>query len=246
MRASNHDMDHEAKRPPHGEDLRNEVTRRHRVMRTAGALAVMVVLWLAAMPTTAAAQSSDDPPPTSVTVSHEPGVCSQQGAFCERLLDWSGSEAFAETTAWLVGTPIRILVIIGLAFLLNRLARRAIRAVSSRMATLNVPEAFVSERMAERSHQRAEAVGAMLRSSATALIFGLATIAVLDNLGVSVVPILASMGILSIAVGFGAQSLIEDLISGVMLVLEDQVGVGDRVDIGAWKATLNDSPCAPR
>jgi small conductance mechanosensitive channel len=86
----------------------------------------------------------------------------------------------------------------------------------------NVPDAFVSERMAERCHQRADAVGTMLRSSATALIFGIATIAVLDNMGVSVVPILASLGIAGVAIGFGAQSLIEDLISGVMLIIEDQ------------------------
>jgi small conductance mechanosensitive channel len=173
-----------------------------------------------------------------VTVSEEPGVCTNQGSLCERLLDWTGNETFSETTAWLVGTPLKILAIIGFAFLANRLARRGIRRITNRMATIDIPGAFVSERLAERSHQRADAVGALLRSTATALIFGIATIAVLDNLGVSVIPVLASLGIAGIAIGFGAQSLIEDLISGVMLIMEDQLGVGDRVDVGVVEGNV--------
>jgi len=238
MWESNHDTDHAAIRPPHSSDPAREPDGRNLVMKAAGSLAAILVLLLAAMPVAAVAQSSDDPPPTSVTVTQEPGVCSNQGAFCERLLDWTGSETFAETTAWIVGTPLKIITIIGLAFLINRLARRGIRRIADRMATMKVPDAFVSERMAQRSHQRADAVGTMLRSSATALIFGIATIAVLDNMGVSVVPILASLGIAGVAIGFGAQSLIEDLISGVMLIIEDQVGVGDRVDVGVVEGNV--------
>lgn len=137
-----------------------------------------------------------------------------------------------------MGTPLKIIAIIGLALLLNRLARRGIRRIADRIATMDVPDALVSDRMAERSTQRADAVAALLRSSATALIFGIATIAALDNLGVSVIPVLASLGIAGIAIGFGAQSLIEDLISGVMLIIEDQVGVGDRVDVGVVEGNV--------
>ena len=238
MSESNHDVDQAAIRSPHISALAREPGEGRRlVMKAAGSLIAMLVLWMAA-PTTAVAQSSDDPPPISVTVSEEPGVCTDQGSFCERLLDWTGNETFAETTAWLVGTPLKILAIIGLAFLINRLARRGIRRVTNRMATMDVPDAFVSDRLAERSHQRADAMGAMLRSSATAMIFGIATIAVLDNLGVSVIPVLASLGIAGIAIGFGAQSLIEDLISGVMLIIEDQLGVGDRVDVGVVEGNV--------
>jgi small conductance mechanosensitive channel len=159
-------------------------------------------------------------------------VCTNQGSFCERLLDWTGNETLAETVAWLVGTPLKIVFIISMALLANRLARRSIRNVADRMASMNVPDALTSERLRERSQQRADAVGTMLSSSATTAIYGIATIAVLDNLGVSVVPVVASLGIAGIAVGFGAQSLVEDLISGVLLIIEDQLGVGDRVDVG--------------
>ena len=182
--------------------------------------------------TTMAMAQETDAPPTEIRVSEEPGVCTNQGSFCERLLDWTGNEAFAETVAWVVGTPLRVLLIIALAVVGNRLARRAIRRVVDRLEDVSLPSALVSERMAERSKQRAHAVGAMLRSTASALIFGVAGIVVLDNVGVSVVPLLASLGIAGIAIGFGAQTLIEDLISGVMLIVEDQLGVGDRVDVG--------------
>ena len=239
MSEPNHGTDRAAMPPPHFSALAKEPGGGRRVViKAASSLVAMLVLWLAVAPATAGAQSSDDPPPTSVTVTEEPGTCSNQESFCERLLEWTGNETFAETTAWLVGTPLKIVAIIALAFLVNRLARRGIRRIAGRMATMDVPDAFVSERMAERSRQRAEAVGAMLRSSATALIFGIATIAVLDNLGVSVVPVLASLGIAGIAIGFGAQSLIEDLISGVMLIIEDQIGVGDRVDVGVVEGNV--------
>ena len=200
--------------------------------RTILVLALGFSMALSVVPAAAWAQEPAEPTPTEVTVTTEPGPCANLGSFCERLLDWTGNEAFAETVAWLVGTPVKLMAISGLAVLANTLARRAIRSSTIRFETMELPEQLVSDRSADRSQQRADAVGAMLRSSASALIFGIAAIAFLGTLGISVIPVLASLGIVGIAVGFGAQSLIEDLISGVMLVVEDQLGVGDRVDVG--------------
>lgn len=197
------------------------------------ALAGIAAFCVLVAPTVVAAQVDDETTVTSVTITEEPGVCSQQGPLCERLLDWSGSEAFAETVSWLLGTPFRIVAILVIASIINRFARRSIRSLATRITHLDLPDALVSSRMSERADQRADAVSAMLRSGATAVIFGIAGIAILDNLGISVVPILASLGIAGIAIGFGAQTLIEDLISGVMLIVEDQLGVGDRVDVGS-------------
>jgi small-conductance mechanosensitive channel len=216
---------------------------RQRLLKQAtGGLMLLGLVWIVvgtvAFPGAALAQESDDPATTSdtattsVSVSQEPGICSSQGSFCERLYAWTSNETFAETTAWLVGTPLKIAAVLALAFLANRLARRGIRRTANRLAKVDLPGAFVSGRLADRSRQRADAVGAMLRSGASALIFGIAGIVVLDVIGVSVIPILASLGIVGLAVGFGAQSLIADLISGVMLIIEDQLGVGDRVDVG--------------
>jgi small-conductance mechanosensitive channel len=205
-----------------------------RMTKTIRALVLGLMIWLTmsvGLPM-AGAQQAEDSEPTQITVSEEPGVCSSQGSFCERLLEWTGNELFAETVAWILGTPVKIAALMLGAVWLNRLARRSIRRVSVRVSDIALPGTLVSKRSADRSTQRANAVAAILRSTASALIFSIAGVAILDTLGVSVVPIIASLGIVGIAVGFGAQSLIEDLISGVALVVEDQLGVGDRVDVG--------------
>ena len=60
----------------------------------------------------------------------------------------------------------------------------------------------------------------------------------LQSLGVNIMPALASAGIGGLAIGFGAQSLVKDIISGIFLMLEDQLGVGDHVDIGTLSGTV--------
>ena len=89
-------------------------------------------------------------------------------------------------------------------------------------------EAFGSARRA----QRARTVGSVVRSGATILIFGTAAMMVLGQFGVNLAPVLASAGVLGLAVGFGAQNLVKDFLSGIFMLLEDQYGVGDHVDLG--------------
>ena len=60
----------------------------------------------------------------------------------------------------------------------------------------------------------------------------------LSELGVNVAPIIASAGILGIALGFGAQSLVKDFLSGIFMIFEDQYGVGDVVDLGEAIGTV--------
>jgi len=84
----------------------------------------------------------------------------------------------------------------------------------------------------ERRRQRAEAIGSVLRSLVTAFVFSIALLMVLEELSFNLAPLLASAGILGLAVGFGAQSLVKDLLGGLFMLLEDQYGVGDTVDLG--------------
>jgi small conductance mechanosensitive channel len=72
----------------------------------------------------------------------------------------------------------------------------------------------------------------VLRSIASAVVFGVAFTTVLSELGVDLGPILASAGIVGVAVGFGAQNLVKDFLTGIFMILEDQYGVGDAVDVG--------------
>ena len=90
----------------------------------------------------------------------------------------------------------------------------------------------------ERRRQRAEAIGSVLRSFATAAVFSIAALMILGELGVNLAPLLASAGIVGVALGFGAQSLVKDLLAGLFMLLEDQYGVGDVVDVGEASGTV--------
>ena len=90
----------------------------------------------------------------------------------------------------------------------------------------------------ERRQQRAEAIGSILASFATATIFSVALLMILAELGIQLAPLLASAGIAGIALGFGAQTLVKDLLAGLFMLLEDQYGVGDAVDVGEASGTV--------
>jgi len=96
-----------------------------------------------------------------------------------------------------------------------------------------------SER-SERVKQRAGALGAVLRSVASIAVYGIAFIMVLGEFDVSIGPLLASAGIAGVALGFGAQSLVRDFLSGIFILIEDQYGVGDIVDLGEATGTVEE------
>ena len=90
----------------------------------------------------------------------------------------------------------------------------------------------------ERRKQRVEALGAILRSAASVTIFAIAGFAILGDLGINLAPLLASAGVVGVAIGFGAQSLVKDYLSGVFMLVEDQYGVGDVITIGDATGTV--------
>lgn len=82
--------------------------------------------------------------------------------------------------------------------------------------------------------QRLDTAAAIVRSLGKTMILFLAVTWVLSSLGVNVAPILASAGIVGLAVGFGAQSLVKDVISGFFIIMEDQFGVGDMIELNGY------------
>ena len=90
----------------------------------------------------------------------------------------------------------------------------------------------------ERRKQRAETMGSVLKSIASGLIIAIVIVMVLDQVGVNIAPIIASAGIVGVALGFGAQNLVKDFLSGIFMILEDQYGVGDSVDLGEAIGTV--------
>jgi small conductance mechanosensitive channel len=96
----------------------------------------------------------------------------------------------------------------------------------------------VTEAVSERRHQRAHALGSILRSAASVTIFAIAVAIGLGDLGVNLAPVLASAGVVGIAVGFGAQNLVRDFLAGIFMLMEDQYGVGDVINIGDATGTV--------
>jgi moderate conductance mechanosensitive channel len=165
-------------------------------------------------------------------------------ALCSRLYDLTGSQWFATSSYVIIIKPLRILAIILVAMLIRWALHRAIRRLTTTSSRASMPALLkpLKERRAavaeegqfipERRRQRAEAIGSVLRSFVTAVVFSMAALLVIGELGFNIGPLLASAGIVGVALGFGAQSLVKDLIAGLFMLLEDQYGVGDTVDLG--------------
>ncbi len=160
------------------------------------------------------------------------------GFVCRQVFDLTGNNTVAGAVDFLVTAPLRILLIAVVAFFLNRLAHRAIRRFTARL----VASAESSGRLKSmleagqpdpRAAGRAKTLGDVLRSLATATVYGLALLTILGEVGINLGPLVASAGIAGVALGFGAQSLVKDVLTGVFMLIEDQYGVGDIVDLGA-------------
>ncbi|MBT2594767.1 mechanosensitive ion channel domain-containing protein [Arthrobacter sp. ISL-72] len=82
----------------------------------------------------------------------------------------------------------------------------------------------------ERRVQRAKTIGSLLNSVASVLIVVITIMYVLKNLDVDIAPLLTSVGILGVAIGFGAQQLIRDFLAGIFITIEDQYGIGDIIE----------------
>lgn len=143
-----------------------------------------------------------------------------------------------ETQDILIQRPLKILLIIVVALVLNWLARRIIHRATRRgieRTPLLASEAEdTSQYRAQeaRRQQRMRTLGNVGRSVAVIVIWTWAALAVLDQLGVNVAPLIASAGVVGVAIGFGAQSLVKDFFSGMFILIENQFGVGDTIQVG--------------
>jgi len=178
-----------------------------------------------------------------------PPCVSDPSTFCYQVYKATNNEWLAGSANWLLTKPLKILMIIVIAFLVRLLLRRLINRVTTlpksggklpsllRPLRERAPEVLGSA-IIERRRQRATTIGSVLKSMATFLIYGLAFILVLGELGLNLGPIIASAGIIGVAIGFGAQNLVRDFLSGIFMMIEDQYGVGDVVDIGEATGTV--------
>lgn len=177
-----------------------------------------------------------------------------------RFQRWLASDPVQQ---WLVEKPFEIiLTLIGalllhliLLFLIKKIARlnikRSLRvqtALSARLRSRGrrgpasrsqATEAMVASQE-ERRQSRIHTLASVAKSAAGIFVWTWATIAILTTIGVNVTPLLASAGVAGVALGFGAQSLVKDFLSGIFMLIEDQYGVGDTIDVGEVTGTVED------
>ena len=178
-------------------------------------------------------------------------ACGQDPSFvCRRVLDWTGSATWAEAVDKLLSAPTHILLILIVAVLANVLVRRAIRRLTNKIVDPGAQERIRSLKrraphaivdtgsLSLRSAARAQTLALVLRSIASVFIWAIAITLILGELGVSIGPLIAGAGIAGIAIGFGAQSLVKDFLSGIFMLVEDQYGVGDIIDAGDASGTV--------
>ena len=124
---------------------------------------------------------------------------------------------------------VRILVILGIALVVLRVVRRLTNDWMERIKDLDVGDA---------RRQRASTLGSLIRSTSQYVIWPIATIMVLSEMGLDVGALIATAGVAGLAIGFGAQTLVKDVISGVFLLFDDLIRVGDLVNIGGTVGTV--------
>ncbi|MEX5717454.1 mechanosensitive ion channel family protein [Geodermatophilus maliterrae] len=179
-----------------------------------------------------------------------PACVDDPTTLCAKVYELSGLDWLATNAEALIEKPAKILLVVVLAATVRLLVHRAIRRLTDRTATGAVPTILRPlrnratgsgdplEPVAARRTQRAEAIGSVLRSFASFVIMGIAVVLVLGEIGINLAPIVASAGVVGVALGFGAQNLIKDFIAGIGIILEDQYGVGDVVDLGEASGTV--------
>jgi len=194
-----------------------------------------------------------------IDVSGLTDACGSEPSFvCEWIWDVSGNERLTEIAAWGVERPLKILFILVAAYIANRILKKAISTVLSRLVQERSliedeekSDALVARvgrrakarlqknrERAERSRQRAKTLGGLLTTLATLTTYSLGVLLALGEIGFDLGPLIAGAGIVGFAVGFGAQSAVSDFIAGIFILVEDQYAEGDFVDLGDASGTV--------
>jgi small-conductance mechanosensitive channel len=161
-------------------------------------------------------------------------ACGEEpGGVCEAVWDATSNETLAMVADWIIGKPLTVVVILLVAWLLSWIARRQVRRAIARLIRVDrdtaaralqkvrVPTPNVTVEDPRRS-ARAASISIVVSSTISVLIWVIAGLLVLGEIGIDLAPLIAGAGIAGIAIGFGAQSLVKDCLSGLFMLIEDQ------------------------
>ena len=180
---------------------------------------------------------------------------------CRKVFEGTNNSDVAGIATWLVDRPVKVLVIVLLALLTRRIVHKAIDGLIDRLMSERSSEEKDAVRDAEassamlrrevlsgklaslrkrtdRARQRAKTLGMLFKSIASAAVGTVTLMMLLGEFDINLGPLLAGAGILGVAIGFGSQSLVRDLLSGIFMLIENQYGVGDWIDVGEADGTV--------
>lgn len=157
--------------------------------------------------------------------------CGTDDWVCE-LVDKVGLRGFAARTAeFLLEHPLKIVVILVLAMLASkfgsRVARRSVATIGTRGRPVGTGQKAASARLEQRAKTLSGVVGSLVRAA----VWTVAALLILGQLGLDLGPFIAGASVVGVALGFGAQSLVKDFLSGFFILAEDQYGIGDTITI---------------
>jgi small conductance mechanosensitive channel len=169
----------------------------------------------------------------------DPTVCGAEPGgkpVCDAVYRALGNEVLANAADVVVTRGGRVLLILVITVVGTRLARRALRSLVARAPVRADERGMATVTM--RGHKRVATIGRLLSSIVSAIAWAVAIATILAEFGIALGPLLAGAGILGVALGFGAQNLVRDFLSGLFMLIEDQYGVGDVIDAGPAVGTV--------
>jgi len=173
------------------------------------------------------------------------------GALCSRVYEWTGNQTAADVTQFFANNVMRILIIVAVTFVVLFLVKRLIHRAMHRVtrSAINLKERTADDDLTDREKveleqegirlsMRTDTLSGVLYSIARVFVWAITATLVLAELGLNIGPLLAGAGIIGVALGFGAQTMVRDFLSGIFMISEDQFGVGDVVDLGEATGTV--------
>ena len=169
---------------------------------------------------------------------------------CTWVFDQTNNGFLAAATEWVVERPMKVVLIALGAYIISRLARRGVRLAAKRIVATTTSARLAGIRAQgpmkiladaeenKRAQARAATISSVLSSVITALVWSVAALMMLGVFDINIGPLLAGAGIAGIAIGFGCQTVVKDFMSGLFMLIEDQFGVGDVIDVGPVTGTV--------
>lgn len=182
------------------------------------------------------------------------GPCGDQvNSACTFVLERTDNETLARIVNWFVDWPLRIVLVVLGAWVATHVCRRWVRRAVAGVVKappnptqqlqrigIDLSKQFAPSAPDPRRESRARSISSVLTNTAVVMIWAIALLIVLDIVGINLGPLIAGAGIAGVALGFGAQTLVRDCIAGLFMLLEDQFGLGDVIDVGEATGTVEE------